>query len=83
MCLVELEMCCDILTEHSDFIPHQTWGSLIGDKYRYKRKQWDEKHCNQLIGSKDAINCKGNSSTNYIIITIKIMLKDYNKTFHI
>jgi len=54
----DLIWCCGIMKAYPDFFPLETWGSLIGDKNRYIRNEWDEKLCNDLVGSKNGINCK-------------------------
>ena len=41
--------------------PRKTWGSLIGDRNRYIRNEWDNKLCNDLVGSSKGEKCKGNS----------------------
>ena len=44
---------------YPDFFPLETWGSLLGDKNRYIRNEWDEKLCNVLVGSSKGEHCKG------------------------
>ena len=44
---------------YPDFFPRNTWGSLIGDKNRYIRNEWDNKLCNDLVGSSKGERCKG------------------------
>ena len=46
---------------YPDFFPRKTWGSLIGDRNRYIRNEWDNKLCNDLVGSSKGEKCKGNS----------------------
>ena len=49
------------MQKYTGFIPRETWGSnLIGAKNRYLREEWDERHCNQIIGSRTGKNCIGN-----------------------
>jgi hypothetical protein len=57
--LGDLIWCCGIMKAYPDFFPLETWGSLLGDKNRYIRREWDEKHCNDLVGSSKGENCKG------------------------
>ena len=48
------------MQKYSGFIPRETWGNnLIGAKNRYLREEWDERHCNQIIGSRTGKNCIG------------------------
>ena len=51
--------CCGIMKAYPDFFPRKTWGSLIGDKNRYIRNEWDNKLCNDLVGSSKGEKCKG------------------------
>ena len=51
---------------YPDFLPRETWGSLLGDKNRYIRREWDEKLCNDLVGS-NGEKCKGRDII-YVII---------------
>ena len=51
---------------YPDFFPLETWGSLLGDKNRYIRREWDEKLCNDLVGS-NGEHCKGREII-YVII---------------
>ena len=58
---VDLIWCCEFMQKYSGFIPRETWGNnLIGAKNRYLREEWDERHCNQIIGSRTGKNCIGN-----------------------
>ena len=66
----DLIWCCGIMKAYPDFFPHETWGSLLGDKNRYIRKEWDEKHCNDLVGT-NAANCKGKLIISKFMSTLK------------
>ena len=61
--IVDLIWCCEFMKRHPDFIPRESWGkSLIGARNRFLREEWDERHCNQIIGSRSGKNCLGNYS---------------------
>ena len=51
--------CCGIMKAYPDFLPQNSWGSLIGDKKRYIREEWNLKECNNLVGGSSGENCKG------------------------
>ena len=53
---------------YPDFFPRNTWGSLIGDKNRYIRNEWDSKLCNDLVGSSKGEKCKGTNTLRTILI---------------
>lgn len=70
---------------YPDFFPHKTWGSLIGDRNRYTREEWDEKECNELVGGSKGENCIGNTKDNFLnnnIFAYKILLYQFLNLFY-
>ena len=62
------------MQKYTGFIPRETWGSnLIGAKNRYLREEWDERHCNQIIGSRTGKNCIGIRLENITLKLFKII----------
>ena len=54
-----LNWCCNVLKLYPDFTPNKKWGSLVGDKNRNVREQWDENNCNLHVSGVKEANCKG------------------------
>ena len=50
------DWCCGVLQVYSDFTPMQSYGSFTND---HKRKEWEERNCNSVVGGSRKTNCLG------------------------
>ena len=50
------DWCCGVLQVYSDFTPMITYGSFTNV---HKRKEWEERNCNSVVGGSRKTNCLG------------------------
>ena len=50
------DWCFGVLQVYSDFVPMQTYGTFTNG---HKRKEWEERNCNYVVGGSRKTNCLG------------------------